>query len=100
MAGQTLHTIPELQQARPIPGPKSFNKELELNGDDTHPPAKVRPTLSRLVFLAHIFSTLTISLYGQIRNILPSSHSSMLSAARERIPISGICCAKGPVSLR
>lgn len=29
-------------QSRPIPGPKSFNKELELKGDDTYPPAKVR----------------------------------------------------------
>jgi hypothetical protein len=28
-------------QSRPIPGPKSFNKELELNGNEIHPPAKV-----------------------------------------------------------
>lgn len=37
----TLTPTPGLQQARPIPGPKSFNRELELNGDGTHPPAKV-----------------------------------------------------------
>ena len=28
-------------QSRPIPGPKSFNRELELKGDDTYPAAKV-----------------------------------------------------------
>lgn len=41
----TTHTIQDgetLPQARPIPGPKSFNRELELNGDDKYPPAKVR----------------------------------------------------------
>ncbi|KAE9367846.1 alpha-ketoglutarate-dependent taurine dioxygenase [Stipitochalara longipes BDJ] len=41
MADQTTPVLPSgLQQARPIPGPKSFNRELELNGDDIYPPAK------------------------------------------------------------
>ncbi|KAF8849311.1 taurine dioxygenase [Acephala macrosclerotiorum] len=33
-------TKPTIAQARPIPGPKSFNKELELNGNDKYPAAK------------------------------------------------------------
>ncbi|CZR60676.1 related to E.coli dioxygenase [Phialocephala subalpina] len=33
-------TKPSIAQARPIPGPKSFNKELELNGNDKYPAAK------------------------------------------------------------
>jgi hypothetical protein len=47
MAPSAVHNAQESSaplpfQSRPIPGPKSFNKELELNGNDTYPAAKVR----------------------------------------------------------
>jgi hypothetical protein len=39
-------------QSRPIPGPKSFNRELELKGDDTYPAAKVGNFVSIEIYSA------------------------------------------------
>lgn len=70
MAYQTPSAPPSgLQQARPIPGPKSFNKELELKGSNIYPPAKASIDLSRH---SHADSTsiLIISLSGQKKSFL------------------------------